>query len=345
MHDDHKSSLFTGVECTVYDNPDEADKWVKIKHAGQLDGAGTVPWTAQQVHRFEEKVEGKSSVSLQALRLLEKSKDVPAVVKSNLKNLPLSSLERLISDPKVRSFLGIEINGGVIQSEIEQKEVIKGLTHIAKDLLNPEFNVKLIYTKDDRHSYISKIPKSGQPNKKNKAAKPWQSNPKATSTTPASPKPKPNPKDRDRLIPKTCLLKINNPKVNNLYYELQKLPLSKFQNVAAVSFRVFVEHSMDCYVEGNKLTRTKDGRSALNKDTSLRSKIIEVANHLEDNRLAEKSICKGIKSAVNNPDGLLGVETLHAYVHNDKFSAIASTMIPTWDNIQPFLEKVWENIK
>ena len=81
LHDGNKSSIIKIVECTVYDSPVEADKWIKLKHAGQLDGIGIVTWNAQQVDRFEEKVEGKSSIVLQTIKLLEKSADTPAEVK------------------------------------------------------------------------------------------------------------------------------------------------------------------------------------------------------------------------------------------------------------------------
>lgn len=344
LHDANKSAIIKIVECTVYDNPAEADKWIKLKHAGQLDGVGTVTWTAQQVDRFEEKVEGKSSIALQTIKLLEKSADVPSEIKSKLKDLKISNLERLISDPKVRTFLGVEINNGIIQSEVEEKEVVKGLTHIVKDLLSPKFNVSRIYTKDDRDDYIKKIPKSGQPNTKSKTKKPWQFNGTPAPTKFSHVKPKPNPKNRDILIPKSCALKINNPKVNSLYHELQKLSVSKFTNVTAIAFRAFIENSMDCYLEENNVTTTKSGKH-LDKWSKMIEKIIEVANHLETNNLADSHICKGIRSAANNKNDLLGIETLHAYVHNAKFSAIPTNMIITWDNIQPFIEKVWENIK
>ncbi len=343
LHDENLSSLITSVECTVYQNPSEADKWIKLKHAGQLEGVGTVTWNAQQVDRFEEKVEGKSSIALQTIKLLEKSALVPTEIKENLKSIKVSNLERLISDPNVRDFLGIENNNGILQSEIEEYEVIKGLTHIVTDLLNPKFNVKEIYTKEDREDYISGIPITNQPDPKAKAKKPWQFN-NVSSTKSAKPTPKPNPKNRDRLIPRTCQLKIKNPKLNSIYHELQSLPLNKFTNVAAIAFRSFVENSMDCYIEENKLSHTKSGQP-LDKNSKFLTKVIEVANHLEDNKLAEKQICKGIRSAANNSNDLLGIETLHAYVHNAKFAAIASNMIITWDNIQAFLEKVWENIK
>src|SRR5690606_8390466 len=117
------------------------------------------------ISRFEEKVEGKSSLSLQVVKLLEKSDIVDNEIKLNLKSLKVTNLDRLISDPKVREFLGIEINNGIIQSKIETEEVIKGLSHVVKDLMDPNFKVTKIYTKEDRNDYINNFPKIQIPDK------------------------------------------------------------------------------------------------------------------------------------------------------------------------------------
>ncbi len=342
LSSEKKTSLIKTLECIVYDNPPEAEKWIKLKHAGQLDGVGTVTWTAQQIHRFEEKVEGKSSIALQTLNFLEKSSEVPVEIKAKLKVLPISNLERLISDPNVRDFLGVEIKNGILQSEIYENEVIRGLTYIVKDLIDANFNVKRIYTKEDREDYLRKIPKNQSPDKNRKSAETWLFNGKVIN--PPKAKDKPSPQNRDVLIPKTCVLTINNAKVNALYYELKKLSISKFTNVGAISFRAFVEQSLDCYIEGNGLKQRKDGRP-LSIESTLITKITEVANDLEVKGLADKLICKGIRSASSNQNDLLGIDTLHAYVHNAKFSAIPTNMIITWDNIQVFIESVWSNIK
>lgn len=339
LHDDNKRSLIKEIDCTLYASPSEADKWIKLKHAGQSEGAGTVPWTAQQVQRFEEKVEGKSSIALQTIKILQNSPDVPADVKTRLGDLKVTNFDRLMTDPDVRDFLGVEINNGILQSEVEQREVVKGLTQIAKDLLDPKFNVKKIYTKEDRKDYLKKFPKTSKPNTKAKAAKPWQFNGAAPApSAKPTPKPKPNPKDRDVLIPKTCILKIKVPKINAIYYELQKLSVSKFTNAAAVSLRVFIELSLDTYIEENKLT-------TVTKESRLLHKVTHVSNHMEANKFADKHICKGIRSAVGNKNDLVGIETWHAYVHNAKFSPTPNNLIITWDNIQHFIEKLWENIK
>lgn len=343
LHDDNKRSIPASVECTVYDNPAEADKWIKLKHAGQLDGIGTVTWTAQQIDRFEEKVEGKSSVSLQAIKLLERSPTVPAEIKSNLKTLKVSNLERLISDPLVRTFLGIEINNGIIQSNIEEKEVIKGLTHIAKDLLNPKFNVKKIYTKDDRADYVREISKTDKPDTSKLADKPWQfNNTNTTSPKPTLTKHKPNPKERKTLIPKSCSLKISKPKVNSLYHELIKLDVTNFTNAAAISLRVFVELSVDSYLEEHGLVSTP---SAAKSGMDFQQKINVAVNHMETKKFADAAICKGIKSEIKDKNDIMGIDTWHAYVHNNKFAPKDKNLVITWDNIQSFIEVLWANIK
>jgi len=341
LHDENKSSIIKEVECIIYDDPSEADKWIKLKHVGQSNGIGTVDWDAQQVHRFEEKVEGKSSAALQVINLLKKNTDIPEEIKNNLGNLKITNLDRLVSDPDVRSFLGIDISNGIIQSEIDEKEVIKGLKHIIKDLLDPKFKVKKIYTKDDRKDYIDKIPKSSRPVLAKKAVKPWDFTKTSSSTSSgikSTGAKKSNSTERKCLIPRSCLFNIIIPKVNSIYHELQRIDITKFSNAVAFSFRVFVELSLDCYIESNQL-------ASVNIDSRLITKITEVSKHMEANGFADKHICKGIRNSAGNPDDLLGIGTWNAYVHNARFSATPNNLRITWDNIQVFVEKLWENVK
>lgn len=338
LHNNNKDKLIYEVDCTVFDDPSEAEKWIKLKHAGQSNGAGTVDWDAQQIQRFEAKVEGKSSIALQTIKLLKSSSLVPHEIKDRLSDLPITSLDRLLSDPAIRDFLGVNINNGVIQSEIDETEVIKGLTQIARDLLEPKFKVKRIYTKDDRNDYISKFPKQSTPDTKRKSIQPWLFT-KSTDQSPATGYRRPSspPQDRKHLIPRNCVLKISNSKVNTIYHELRKLDISIYTNACAVLLRVFIELSLDCFIKKNNVPN-------VTIESTLRQKAVGTATFLEDNKLSDKHICKGILNAVNNKNDLLGVETLNAYVHNLNFSPTRENLIVTWDNIQAFLEKVWENI-
>jgi hypothetical protein len=343
LHDDNAGDSLKTIECMVYGSPTEADTWIKLKHAGQADGAGTVSWDAQQILRFEEKVEGKSSIALQAVKILDTSPHTPSEVKKNLPNLKITNLDRLISDPEVRRFLGIQITNGIVQSDIDQKEVVKGLSGVVKTLLNPNFKVQKIYTKEDRKDFIDKFPKTNTPDLSKKATKPWQFNGGTSDQTPnPSPKPKPNPKDRKTLIPKSCTLKISKAKVNNIYHELLKLDINNFTNAGGVLLRVFVELSIDTYIEEHKLTTSP---SAAKSNMNFQAKVMQVANHLESKRLADAAICKGIKVSVKNQNDILGIDTWHAYVHNNRFSPTATNLRVTWDALQDFMTILWNNIK
>lgn len=338
LHDQHKSKILTDVECLVYDDPTEADKWIKLKHTGQNNGVGTVEWNSQQVQRFEEKVEGKSSIALQAVKMLHASPDVPREIKDNLGSLKITNLDRLISDPDVRKLLGLEIETGQLKSNVAKDEVAKGLAQVAKHLLDPKFNVKKIYTKEDRKKYIKDFPKTSKPNLAKKSSKSWQ-----VTGGGGFPDPKPGPKkgsrkERKALIPKSCILQINNRKLDDIYDELRSMHVDDFKNAVAVLFRVFIELSMDCFIETNSVPKA-------HVDSRLHVKVEEVANYLEKNNLANKHICKGIRHAVHDKNNVLGVDTWNAYVHNPRFSPTPQNLMIGWDNIQDFMEKVWGNIK
>lgn len=338
LHDSHKNDLITEVECVVYDTPAEADKWIKIEHTGENEGVGVVSWNKFQEDRFNEKIYGKSSVALQVVNLLIGATQVPPEIKAQLKDLKLTNLSRLMDDPDVRKFLGIEITNNVIQSRVSKDEVIKGLIQVAKDLLDPSFTVKNIYRKEDREAYLKGFEVSSKPNTSVKARRPWQANQVAGGTV----------KNigtyqayRRKLIPKNCMLSINNPKINRIYRELQGLDVPKFTNSVAVLLRVFVELSCDSYLDKHNLKpKLKPGELL-----KLKKKISLVIDHLVANGLIENPDLKGIRTAIEHKDSLLGIDTMHAYVHNKRFSPLHKDLIITWDNIEIFMQKVWANIK
>lgn len=344
LHDSNKTKLIKEVDCLVYNDPKEADTWIGLKHGYGTPGVYTDNWGSLQKQRFSERTEGKTSTSLQVINLIKKSPDIPADIKSNVEKIKTTNLDRLIDDPEVRNFLGIEIYNGVIQSTTDENEVLKGIIQVIKDILNPKFTVNKIYTKQDRRDYLNKFPKASKPNITKKASKPWQFNstgaPQPVSAP--APKPKPNPKDRNTLLPKSCAIKISKPKVNTIYHELLKLNVTKFTNATGVLFRVFVELSVDSYIEEYSLASTP---SAAKSGMNFQQKMNVVANHLETKKLADAAICKGIKAAIKDSNDILGIDTWHAYVHNNKFSPKPNNLIITWDNMQDFMIILWNNIK
>jgi len=339
------------VWCNVYEDSAEADYWIKLKHTGSNEGVGTVDWTNQANLRYQEKVEGKSSIPLQIIDLLKSSSFVDLELKKQLKDVKTTTLNRIIGDKDIKSLLGITTSNGELQTNLEEKEVVKGLSQVVKNVLDPKFSVNDVYTKEDRKDYINRFPKNSKPDKAKQAKNVWKigtvtSENTETSTSDSSNAKniKPLPKKRDVLIPRNCKIPIVNAKVNNIYYELKdpKLSVTKFTNAVAVLLRVFIELSVDSYLESNKLIK---GITASGEDISLQQKVLQVKKDMFFKKIADKHILKGVEDAVKQKDHLLGLDNWHAYVHNNKFNPDPDILLRTWDNVQEFMVILWDNTK
>jgi hypothetical protein len=335
------------IWCSVYENPSEADVWIKLKHSGENDGVGTVSWGNHSVLRYQERVEGYSALPLQFIDFLKSSNSVDDELKINLKNIKSSTLDRILGDKDIKNALGIYTANGFIESDLKEEEITKGFVQVARDLLKPGFTVNDVYTKDDRKDYINKFPKGSLPDKTKKADS-WKIatrkvNDELTNVNNKSanlPTKKVLPAVRENLIPKSFKISISNNKVNSIYHELRnpKLKLKEFPNSIAVTFRVFIELSVDCYIEYHNLISapTSSGTS-----DNLQKKILTVTKDLYLKKIDDGNLSQGIIQAVKRNNHVLGIDSWHAYVHNNTLTPDADLLIKSWDNVEGFIALVW----
>ena len=334
-----RKNTINEVECVVFATSLDANRWVKLKHTGENDGIGVVKWDAQQTARFDERMSGKSPVVLQAIDFLKKSKAVPAEIKSNLKSIPSTNLDRLLRDRGVQELLGINIEDGRLQTRIPEEEVAKGLIKIVDDLIQSRIKVKDIYTKADREKYIESFKQGEIPQKDTKAKAPWELASHNVVQIVASTRKKEISLDRRTLIPKDCVLQITDSRINKIYRELKAILCDDYENAVAVLFRVFVELSLDHFIEKN----SKESEfSKVNIDSELKAKVTTTADYLQRKGIFKKHELKGIRVAVSNQNNVLSIETFNAYVHNRHFSPVSKDLKTGWDNIQLFIQKLWE---
>lgn len=338
------------VDCSVFDNEEEAQIWIKLEHTGENRGVGTIRWDSKQIQNFNQNFNEGYTLGMQVHNILEESSFVSKEVKNKLKKLKITNLDRLLQNSEVKKILGIKVKGKNIL-EIKNKEIIYKIIKIVESLIDDNIKVSKIYNKDQQIDYVNKILNNGL--KKTSKNEPIvveeekldENNLKEEQIVPQDKKFKRDisvSKERKTLIPKECKLKISNSKVKKIYQELQQLELKKFIQVSSISFRVFVELTMNCYMENHNLIG--DSLSATKCGKDFKQKVSLVANHLQSNKKIDQSISQGIKNAVNENNGPLNTDTLHAYLHNNKFSPIYETLITMWDNIEDFMKVVWENI-
>ena len=211
------------VDCVVFDKAENANRWIQLRHTGENDGVGIVKWDAQQTARFDERMSGRSPIALQAIDFMRKAKDFPGDLRTKLKDIPSTNLDRLLKDKAVQELLGINIVDGRLQTRIPEKEVTKGLAKVAKDLVSGTIKVKDIYTKSDRESYIESFKQDEIPQKDHKTKAPWELASRKVSVGDSKVHKKALSHERSALIPRDCVYNITDTRINKIYMELKRL--------------------------------------------------------------------------------------------------------------------------
>ena len=337
---EYRKNVIDKILCVVFKKRSVADRWIELKHTGQNKGVGTVDWDAAAVARFNES-RGKPSLALQAIDFMREHANLSDAIQKKLGSISTTNLNRLLADSYVKDFLGISSKNGQLYGKLEKKEIIKGLKKMIIDLANKNIKVNDIYYQDDRKEYIESFERKNIPSRNKEVDTPW------SFDSPIDQKPKTKNKSsggqkrskskstkRKKLIPPSCILRINDKRINSIYWELKGLNIDEFTNAGATLLRVFFELSIDHYIKANQIAI--DGRAKLFK------KVERVAKYMKDNNILDDEDLKPVKKSVSNPDGLFALNTFNAYVHNIHFEPIDKELKITWDRMEHFMEKLWD---
>jgi len=332
------------VDCYEVDDRAQGNDWVRQRHTGADAGRGIVDWSSIASSRFRGR-----DPALQALDFVLEHADLTEEQTEQITGkFPLSTLDRLLSTPSVRTAIGFDTDGGKLLTELPADEALKPLKRMVLDLAEKKINVTKLKSKDQQNAYIEGLKSADKPNLAKKSGaklavetmterdfsvKPSSGGKKARAGRTAP---------RTTVVPRTCKLKIPTQKIVGIYEELRSLQLSKHKHAIAVLLRVFLELSVDEYltkVAGVKLTYVNQ-KSGHVGDKNLKTKVQEtVADLLSKGSTAKDflGVTKGLSDA-NHP---FAIDTLHAYIHNRYFTPVDTHLTAAWDNAQPFFEKIW----
>lgn len=338
-----KERKLDAIDCFEVDDRTESVEWIVRRHTGENGGRGIVDWSGLAAARFRGRDPG-----LQALDFVLEHGDITDEVRDQIATrFPISTLERLLATPSVRSAIGFDIKEGKLQTELPADEALKPLRRMVIDLATDEINVTKVKSKKQQEDYISGFKSSDKPDLKRKSgtATPVDSltdndfapAPSKTAKKPRAPKSAP----RTSIVPKTCRLNITNAKIEKIYGELKTLQLAKHVHAIGVLLRVFLEMSVDEYLvskAGEKLTFVAKGGHTGFK--TLASKVKETISHMVANGATEDDF-KGVTAGLNDRHHPFAIDTLHAYIHNRFFTPTEGNLVTGWDNAQRFFETIW----
>lgn len=329
---DYQSDPIEAIPCLVMKDREEAGHWITLRHTGENAGAGTVPWGSDEAARFRDR-SGVGEPHTQALDFLESRGDLTTEVR---RRVPATTFKRLIEAPAVRSKLGLDLQKRVLYAVGRPDRVAKALMHVINDLLSGKTKVGDVYTKGQRATYASKLPSSVVvPRAPGGTAIPLaaggQRRPSTSTASTSYVR-----RERDKLIPRDCLLGIPSGRINNIEKELRRLSLKDHTNAISVLFRVFLELSVDTYIETNFGPIPREDRTALQK------KITNVLTDLLSKKKLTDKQAVPVRTACQRESFLAPSMTMmHEYVHNPHVFPAAGDLRAYWDSLQPFVKAMW----
>lgn len=340
LSQEFKKNPIKKVECIALPDRDAADHWIQLRHRGEQNGRGIVPWDGLAAARYEQRRGGgRSHAALQAIDLVRQKAGLDQATVDRLNNVPVTTVQRLLNDPEVRKTLGVDLNKGELTTNLPEQEALKGLTRIIKDAAHGRLPVSFVETKEHRARYVSSFTKNELPAP---SAQRGESRAIAASvvptTAPRPPKPIATSQKRNTLIPRSCVLIIRETKSNDIYHELRRMRLDDFPIAVSVLFRVFLELSVDHYITSKKLLTKLELDQA-----SMRHKLDAVASALEQSKAMTKGEATLLRH-IGNPQHFLAgsIDSFHAYVHDQNFTAGPGDLIAAWTTLEPFFKQFWE---
>ena len=326
------------IECTIAPSVEEADRLIELRHQGPQEGVGTLQWDGQQKSRHLQRLgkKGRYAFSHQVIDAFTEKLDQRIREKVTGTGFAISTLDRLLKNPEVRDFLGITNEDGVPRRFLHEKETLKGLTKILRDIAGG-MPVKDVYTVKQQRKYIRGFPADDTPDRtKNLKDSIGMVQPMESSSKTLVVRSKPVSYKRPHLIPPEVRYAIRDKRLNAIYIELRSIELSDHRNAAAVLFRVFVELSIELYLEKHEVPYHDNDKLAKKAESAI--------NHMKGKSWADMNIVKGIQAGISSPHNPLSFNTFNAYVHNRHFHPSPPELATAWDNAQPFLDVLFNHL-
>jgi len=330
------------VTCVIFDNEEEARHWIELRHTGSNDGVGLVEWDSNELDRWKSR-HGDGAKQRrpggQALDFVER------ITGRKTNGRLVTNIDRIVKSPGCRDELGLALVDGELQSLYPAEEVRKGLEKIIDDLTSKRVRVKDIYDQADRVKYLATFTSSELPDASRKLKTPVPlttlqlgrksparktAAPKSSSKAPATAKP------RTTVIPASCTLNPTQPRLNALYNELLQLDVGTYPNSAAVTMRVFLELSVDHYIDQNSALKALSPKLK----RTLADKLKLVADELEQIGKINASLKNAIYKVAGAGGSVVSASTnaFNLYVHNYYAYAKPQEIYLSWDELQPFVE-------
>ncbi|MCK4386679.1 MAG: hypothetical protein KAV41_01175 [Candidatus Pacebacteria bacterium] len=355
-----KTKIPQDIQSFIYKSDKDAAKWIKLDHTGKNQGVGQDPWGSADKERFGYKFEGKISPAMQAVEEVEKE----AGIKFDAKKLKISTINRIFSNPKSRSYLGINIEKKKIVFASEKKEVIGRLQKLFDKIIDDKINVAEVYTTEKSINFMKDLFGNKPKLKNERPSLPDISNAENNETQKDETN---NSENDDTKVPGTLIKNDwitdkefrkykGSDKVKYLLKEMKLIDPKSNSHILMPSLRVLLEISLyhELFEKGyiqkiitkykndvkiKNIQRVKKGAAIIEQKRNWSPSFREMLNYIsnEDNNVIEDPAARiTLDKLVKNGDDF--ITDLNIFIHNVHSISGKDDPEKTWRKFgRPFL--------
>lgn len=325
LKSNYEQKLPPRMRCVIFNNEKDAEHWIKLKHTGENNGIGPVSWNSIQQERFQYQRTGKKSKLLLISEFMDNN---------NISTKKPTIIEKLISTLYVREKIGINFKKEelvLVRGSGDEKNTVNNLKKVIEKIDATDFSpLNTVDSKNSRIKWINEVLGNGFPKETAKAEK-KENNKKIKRPISSN--------NKNTLIPRNFTLNISQEKVKSIFEELKSLKLNNHNNAVAVLLRVFLELSVDHFIQKNK----NKLNLRENQERKLKNKLKSISNYMESENILTKNELKPICKAISDQHDFSSIDTFNSYIHNLDHIPLAQDLKRTWQNYEKFIKKIWES--
>lgn len=334
-------SMVEPIDAYEVGSREEGRHWIELRHNGEDQGRGVVGWKPIVAARFRKK-----EPAIQAFDMvIEHSGFAEDDAEAIRSGFSLTTLRRFMESKDVRAELGLSVKDGQLCTVLPGNELIKPLRKIVLDIAEKRVDSRRFNKVGKMVEYVRGFGKGDKPDLRKKLARSRpvegiQKSEFAAAKRATSRKRRSTSTDRKQVVPKSCPVNVTDNRIGAIYYELQTLNLDKAPNSIAVLLRVFLELSVDHFLETNGVSlryRPPGGREVWKK---LDKKLAEVVDMLISMGVP-KTHFTSVMRDLSQTRSPMNLDLFHRYVHDRFATPATSDLTAAWDHAQPLFEKIW----
>lgn len=310
------------IECVVVTSREEADHWVRMEHGLGKDGTSTLEWGPSEKSRYQERVHGEGRYS-KSTALVDTLADAGMIDSATVRKTPITTLDRLLNDPDVRTSLDLDFQDISIGDSNRD-----AILRVVSDLATGAIKVDKVKTKEQRRKYIAKV--LADPGSRASTSKA-----QSTSSTKSAQRSKPQKPHhlRKHLIPSDFRPTIKQKRLAEIYDELRRLSVEDYTNAVSVLFRSFVEIAVWDYYQRRGWSLSGGLAAAVKKST----KTLASEGHIP------QGVENVVIRAADDDDSFISVKALHQFVHGPYDHPTPKQLNRIWSSLQPYLAALLSN--